>query len=512
MNGADAIVAAARLTGMEVCFANPGTTEVHLVGALDAAASIRPVLGLFEGVCTGAADGYARMSRKPALTLLHLGPGLANGLANLHNAKLAGVPLINVVGTHATNHLNNASLLSSDIPSLARSVSGFVRESRVSREGARDYFDAYIHAIESRDIATLIVPADVQWEAVDRPPALVPTVRRATFDRTLLAEAAEALKDGAKGAILLGADGLMERGLRAIGRIQRHTRCRVFSKRQPARIESAPDLIRIERLGYFPEHFAAQVKDVKSFVLAGTEEPAAIFAYRNGPTHVIPTGRNVRTLARVEDNVTEAVEALADYLSAPPANFAGDARPELPAGVLDATSLGSALASLVPDNSIVVDESITSAPDFFEQAVGRVRMSYLSLTGGAIGIASPLAIGAAVACPDRPVIVIQGDGSAMYTLQALWTQARERLNVTTIVCANQKYRILAIEQQRANIKIASRSLHAMMDLTDPSLDWMLLAKGMGVPATRATNGRDLSVQLEGALETAGPHLIELIMP
>jgi acetolactate synthase I/II/III large subunit len=512
MNGADAIIAAARLAGVEVCFANPGTTEVHLVAAMEAAPTIRPILGLFEGVCTGAADGYARMSGKPALTLLHLGAGLANGVANLHNAKMARVPLLNLVGTHATNHLNNASLLNSDIPAIAKPVSGFVRETRVSREAARDFFAAHISAAEQRQVSTLIIPADAQWESVEALPKLLPTLRRPTFDRSLVQHAAAALKAGTKAAIILGADGLLERGLRAAGRIQRLTGCKILSKRQPARIESAPDLLRVERLGYFPEHFMAQVKDIGSFVLAGTEEPAAIFAYKDGPTHVIPPGRDVCSLTRVEDDVVGALESLANHLSAPDAIFTGAPRPALPTGVLDSSSLGIALASLVPDNAIVVDESITSAPDFFEQAVGRVKMSYLSLTGGAIGIAAPLAVGAAVACPDRPVVVLQGDGSAMYTLQALWTQARECLNVTTIICANQRYRILGVEHRRSNAEVSSAPLTAMMELTNPPLDWTQLANGMGVPASRARNGQELADQFARAVQAPGPHLIELMMP
>jgi len=512
MNGADAVVAAAKLAGVDVCFANPGTTEVHLVAAMDTAPSIRPVLGLFEGVCTGAADGYARMAGKPALTLMHLGPGLANGLANLHNARMARVPIVNLVGTHATNHLNNASLLNSDISAFAAPVSSFVRESRVSREAARDYFAAHSSAIERREVSTLILPADVQWDEVDNMPAVLPSRRRATFDSSLVAAAAEALKAGAGAAILLGSDGLLERGLRAAGRIQRRVGCRILCKRQPARIESAPDLPRVERLGYFPEQFSAQVKDIDSFVLAGTEEPAAIFAYKGGPTHIIPEGRSVQLLARTEDDVVGALEALADHLSAPSATFSGASRPDLPTGVLDASLLGAALANLVPDNAIVVDESITSGPDFFEQAVGRFRMSYLSLTGGAIGIAAPLAVGASVACPNRPVVVVQGDGSAMYTLQALWTQAREHLNVTTIICANQKYRILGVEHRRANAEVNSAPMSAMMDLVNPALDWTALAKGMGVPATRARNGQELARQFADAVREPGPHLIELMMP
>lgn len=514
MNGAEAVIAAASEAGIEICFANPGTTEVHLVGALDRTPSIRPILGLFEGVCTGAADGYARMASRPAMTMLHLGPGLGNGIANLHNAKQAGVPLINLVGTHATNHLNNKSPMASDIPALARTVSGFVRETRTSTDAARDFLDAFTRAVEQNLVATLILPADSQWNEAVASMVPVTSPRAAAFDPARLDAAAAALKGGQAAALIVGGSGLRERGLREAGRIHQATRCRILSKRQPARIESGPRLLPIERLGYFPEHFTAQVGDISEFVLAGTEAPAAIFAYRDGPTHVIPEGRKVHILADTGDDIPAALEALADRLSAPESGAVTwpGPRPELPPQDLNPANVGQALASIIPDEAIVVDESITSAPDFFERAVGRFPMSYLSLTGGAIGGAGPLAVGAAVACPGRPVVVVQGDGSAMYTLQALWTQARERLSVTTIICANRRYAILGAEQQRAGVDTFSAPVSAMMDLADPALDWISLAGGMGVPAERASSGTQLAQSLARAVREGGPHLIELPVP
>lgn len=511
MNGAQSILETAARAGVEVCFANPGTTEIHLVGAFDEVPAIRPILGLFEGVCTGAADGYGRIAGRPALTLLHLGPGLANGAANLHNAQKAATPLINLIGTHATRHLNNDSILNSDIPGIARPVSLFVREIRVADEAARDFAVAYQAAVAQRGVATLIVPADVQWDDVTAPPPTEIAPWRGLYDDDRVAAAAAALRADAPAALLLGGEALLDRGLLAAGRIQAAAGCRLFCKWAPARIESGPHLPVVERLGYFPEASAAQVADVATFVLAGADAPAAIFAYRDGPSQVIPPGRSVVHLARPADDVVGALEALADHLRAPQPKVQSRPRPQVPGGGLSARTFGAVLAALVPEGAVYVDEANTSAPDFFEHAAGSAQFSYLGLTGGSIGIGSPLGTGAAVAATDRPVVVVQGDGSALYTLQALWTQAREQLDVTTLICANRSYDILKVEQVRAGIARLGPRAAALMDLTEPVVDWVKLAEGLGVPASSASTVADLGHQLRTAVDEAGPHLIEVVL-
>ncbi|MFI5313593.1 MAG: acetolactate synthase large subunit [Candidatus Dormibacteria bacterium] len=511
MNGAAAVITTAVRAGVDTCFANPGTTEIHLVGALRESPSIRPILCLFEGVCTGAADGYARMAGRPALTLLHLGPGLANGVANLHNAQKAHTPVINLVGNHARRHLNNDSILASDIAGIARPVSVFVRQTTVVEDSARDFAAAHRAAVEHLGVATLILPADVQWSELKGDQAS-PTLRGShrTYDSRDVATAAAALRAARPAALLLGGNALLERGLVAAGRIQAAVRCRVFCTRAPARIEAGPGIPIVERLGYFPEASAAQVAGVGCFVLAGTNNPAAIFAYGDGPTHVIPHDRHVVELARALDDATAALEALADELAAPAPVLTARRRPELPGGKLSSRNLADTLAAVQPDQAILVDEANTSAANLFE-AAGAARVTYLGLTGGAIGIGSPLAIGAAVASPDRPVIAVQGDGSAMYTLQALWTQARERLHVTTVICANRSYRILDVERERAGIARLEGPAATLIDLTDPTIDWVKIAHGMGVEGSRAATPRELSEQLSASVAAEGPHLIEAVL-
>ncbi|WP_310963947.1 acetolactate synthase large subunit [Nocardioides terrisoli] len=509
MNGAESVVHAAASVGLDICFANPGTTEVHILGGMNAEPRIRPVLGLFEGVCTGAADGFARMAERPAMTLLHLGPGLANGIANLHNARKAEVPVVNVIGTHATRHMNHESMLSSNVPALAQAVSIFVRETRVPEDAAADLVDARNAAIEQRGVATLILPTDVQWSEVPEHPRRSAQLWKPTFDAERIEEAATRLKAAAaRGALMIGGAGLHEAGLRAAGRVQAATGCRLFCKRQPTRIESGPEIPVIERLGYFPDESAAQLASITDIVLVGTEEPVSIFAYRDGRTHVLPHESRVHPVARVGDDVVGALEGLADCLGGPDsaADVHQPVRP--PVGTRE-QRLSERLAAIMPDRAIFVDEAITSAPDVFEHAMGRTRFTYLGLTGGSIGIAGPLAVGAAVAEPDRPVVAVVGDGSALYTLQALWTQAREGLNVTTVVCANNRYRILGVEQARAGIEENTGRVDALMDLSLPTIDWLRLAAGFGVPATRARDLEGLRTQFAGSLSEAGPHLIQL---
>ncbi len=491
--------------GVDVCFANPGTTEVHLLGALDRTPGIRSVLGLFEGVCTGAADGFARMSGRPAMTLLHLGPGLANGAANLHNARKAASPVVNVVGTHANRHLNQDSLLSSDVSGLAQYFSLFVRETRASDDAAADFQLAYAAAVEGRGVSTVVFPTDVQWGEVTRSqPHRCREPWAAGFDAGRVEQAARELaKDNA--VLIVDGAGLSREGLVAAGRIRAATGCRVFSKRQPARMESGPGVPVIERLGYFPDAAIAQLTGASTVVLAGLDEPVAIFAYQGGPSHVIPDETVVFPAARVTDDVVGALQAIAEIVDAKGKVAAEPAKP------VD-NGLSALIADVLPEGAIYVDEAITSAPDVFEHAVGRKEFTYLGLTGGSIGIGGPLATGAAVACgPERPVVNVQGDGSALYTLQALWTQAREELNVTTVICANHRYQILSVEQQRAGITGVSPEVEALMDLRSPEIDWVNLSHGFGVPAVRVSP-EELPAAMKRAVAEDGPALIQLDIP
>ncbi len=515
MNGAEGLVLTARASGIKVCFANPGTTEMPIVVALDRVGGIKPVLCLFEGVCTGAADGYARMTDRPAMTLLHLGPGFANGIANLHNAKRARSPVVNVVGDHATWHRAADAPLTSDIISLAKPVSAWIKTVASADSASTDLAEAI--AVAGRNpgrIATLIVPADCQWNecrqstvAPPGEPALPVPAQEAVEN------AAKLLRQDGPSALLLGGLALRERGLRAASRVARLCGCALICETFPARVERGPDLPTLTRLPYFPEQAIQTLSGFRSIILAGARQPVAFFGYPNTPSYLIPPHVEVAELARPEHDAAAALEALADTLGAGAggATTAHPQRPALPHGPLTAGAVGAVIAALAPDNAIVVDEAATSGLPFFSASSNAFRHTYLALTGGAIGQGLPCATGAALACPERRVISFQADGSAMYTLQALWTQAREGLDVITLICNNHSYRILQIELARAGIKEPGPAALKLTQLDNPPIDWVALAKGMGVEGVRVENAESLAKALGRALSDRGPQLIEMVM-
>jgi len=513
LTGAEAAIRTAAAAGVRLCLANPGTTELAWVTALDAVPEIRPVLGLFEGVITGAADGYARLAARPALALLHLGAGLANGLANLHNARRARSPVVCVVGDHARWHLGADSPLESDIASLAAPVSKWVRSARSAESLAQDMADAMRAALEPpAGVATLIAPADCGWENAGsraRPRAIA---ARARVDPQRVSALARVLASREPALLLLGANALSESGLRAAARVAAACGAALAVETFPAWIERGGGLPAPEKLPYFPEQLSARLADVRQLVLAGAPEPVSFFAYPEGTSRPVPAACAQHVLASPAEDAEAALEALADRLGV------RDPTPERPtplpgrlSGAITPQALGALLAELQPENAVIVDEGATSSLPWWLASGGARRHSYLSLTGGAIGIGPPAATGAALACPGRTVIDLQADGSGMYTLQALWTQAREGLEVKTLVCANRAYRILRIELARAGIRQPGPAARALTDLSGPSLDWVSLAKGMGVPAERAADCDALAAALGRALATPGPYLVEAVL-
>ncbi|HEX2105613.1 MAG TPA: acetolactate synthase large subunit [Solirubrobacteraceae bacterium] len=519
MNGAESLIRTVATAGVDVCFANPGTTEMHLVQALDDVGAIRPVLGLFEGVCTAAADGYARMAGRPAMTLLHLGPGMANGIANLHNANRARTPLLSVVGEHATFHRDRGAPLASDIEGLAGPVSKWVRTSTAAGAVARDGAEALAAAQSAPGgVATLIVPADCAWSDAGGPADPVAPTPPARVDDARVEAAAAALDGDPPPTLLLGASALTERGLRAAARVAAATACRLVGETFPTRVERGGDLPVVPRLPYFPEEATAELAKGSRLVLAGAPEPIAFFGYPGLPSELAPAGTPVETLAEPADDAADALERLADHLGAPPRAPAqrapapsadGDAPAD--ATPLEPLTAVRIVATHQPEGAIVVDEGLTLSAAYVPASAGAPRHTYLALTGGAIGFGLPCAAGAAIAAPDRPVIALQADGSGMYVAQALWTHAREGLDVTTLICANRSYRILIEELRRAGVEQPKTGARAMTSLGDPPLDWVALATGMGVPAARATTAGELTAELRRALAEPGPHLVEMVL-
>lgn len=511
MNGAQALINTLVDGGVDVCFSNPGTSEMHFVAALDSVAEMRGVLALFEGVATGAADGYARIADKPAAVLLHLGPGLGNGLANLHNARRARVPMVVVVGDHATYHKQYDAPLESDIDSLAGTVSGWVRRTATAAEVGSDTADAIAASRSGSFVSTLILPADASWLEGGEP-AAVPAAAPAAGNVDVTA-VAKVLRAGEPTTILIGGDATRGPGLAAAARIAEATGARVLCETFPTRLERGAGVPAIERLGYFAEAAAAQLDGNKHLVLAGAKSPVSFFAYPNMPSDLVPAGCEVHVLAEF-DSAAAALTALADEVApGTVAPLAELSRPAMPSGALTSASAADVIGALMPERAIVVDESNTSGVMLPAATAGAPAHDWLTLTGGAIGFGIPTAVGAAVAAPDRPVLCLQSDGSAMYTISGLWTQARENLDVTTVIYNNGKYDILRLELQRVGAGSAPGPKAAdLLDISRPTMDFVKMAEGMGVPARRVTTCEELADALRDALAEPGPHLIDAMVP
>jgi acetolactate synthase I/II/III large subunit len=513
MNGAECLIRTAVDSGVRVCFANPGTTEMPLVAALDSVTGMRAVLALFEGVCTGAADGYARMTGRPAMTLLHLGPGLANGLANLHNARRANSPIVNVIGDQATWHRDADAPLTSDIVSLASPMSGWVRAVKSVQALAADTAEAVAAALAPPgQVSTLIVPADCQWDPASAAAPAQERARRATVAGAAVDRVAKILRSGKPATLLLGGAALTARGLSAAARVAAGSGCKLMSETFAARIERGAGTPAPERLPYFPEQALEALGTTQTLVLAGAKRPVAFFGYPGLPSSLVPKGCAVEVLAEIAEDIESALEALAEALNAPRTVAAPQLKvPTLPTGKLTPVSLGAALAAMQPENAIIMDESATSGGPYGAMAAAAKPHTCLALTGGAIGQGLPCATGAAIACPDRRVIAFQADGSGMYTIQALWTQAREGLNVTTILCSNRAYRILQMEAARAGNTEPGRQARSLTELAPPEIGWAQIARGMGVNAARVESADDLVAKLGDALRADGPSLIEVVL-
>lgn len=519
-NGAHALIQTLADAGIEVCFTNPGTSEMHFVAALDDEPRMRAVLTLFEGVATGAADGYARMADKPAATLLHLGCGLGNGLANLHNARKGKVPVVNIIGDHAIYHQPLDAQLQSDIETVARNVSpGFVRSSTKTEDLCRDAVDA-IAAARGRpgQVATLILPADVSWSEGGRPcpppPPPNPAPADAATVETIARTITEANRSHRRTALLLGGRALREPALMAAARIAARTGVRVLSEVFPTRLERGAGLPPVERLAYLAELAGVQLGALDHLVLVDAKSPVSFFAYPGKASELVPEGCQVHVLATPEQDAAASLEALAGALDAQSAEPERQqaARPGRPRGRLTAEKVCKALGHLMPENAIVVDEAITSGLMLPAMTAGAPRHDLLTLTGGAIGQGLPNAVGAAIACPNRPVLALVGDGAAMYTIQALWTMAREALDVTAIIFNNASYSVLNVELERVGAERIGPKARAQLDLAGPNLDFARLAQGMGVHAVRADTAEDFCKALEYALGMPGPHLIDATIP
>jgi acetolactate synthase-1/2/3 large subunit len=514
MNGAQSLIQTLVNCGVDTCFANPGTSEMHLVAALDTVKGLRPVLCLFEGVATGAADGYGRVAGKPAATLLHLGPGLANGLANLHNARRAATPIVNVVGDHASYHLQYDALLTSDIAGFARPVSGWIHETKSANVAASDAARA-VQAARSAPggIATLILPADAAWNPAERAVERLPDIGPAIVSAAAIEDIAKLMSNGKKTAMLLRGHGLIGDGLEAAGRIHAKTGVRLLCDTFAPHAEIGAGRVPVERIPYFGEQVTAFLLGTEQLILVGSKPPVSFFAYPGKPSWCVPDTCELVHLAHPHEDGVTALQNLADALGAPhkspirvPLQL-----PDLPTGLLNSLSVAQIIARLTPDDAIYADESNTSSlPLLMTLACARPH-THLPLAGGSIGQGLPLAVGAALAAPNRKVVCPHGDGGAAYTMQALWTMARENLDVTTIIYANRSYAILNYEMYRVGVAAVGENARSMLDLHDPEMNWTQIAGGLGVEASRATTAEEFAAQYESAMKHRGPRLIEAMI-
>ena len=517
MNGADSLCETLLANDVDVCFANPGTSEMHFVAALDRQPRMRCVLGLFEGVVTGAADGYARMADRPAATLLHLGPGLANGLANLHNARRARTPMINVVGDHASHHLALDAPLTSDIESLARPMSQWVGRVRNAESVDEQTGRAYAAAMSLPGVATLILPADAAWGKVA--PATASRAELpapATVDADRVRDVARAIRSGGRTLLLLSGKALRADALAVAGSIAEACGLRIMAQQSNARIERGAGRMPIEKVPYPVDMALARLENVDRLVTIGAREPVAFFGYPGKPGRLLRADCEVLALADQDSDLLAVLNGLAEELGVRPGPPKALERPRLidepmPSGALTDDAIALAVARMMPENAIICDESITSATRFFALSQNAVPHDYLQLTGGAIGIGIPMAAGAAVACPDRKVIALQADGSGMFTVQGLWTHARENLDVVTIVFSNRAYSILVDEMRNVGVEDMGRNARQMLNLDNPVLDWVSLARGMGVDGGRATTVEEFVALFQRALQLTGPFLIEAMI-
>ena len=514
MNGAQSLLRTLVNGGVRICFTNPGTSEMHFVAAVVQLPAMRTVLSLFEGVCTGAADGYARMAGKPAATLLHLGPGLGNGFANLHNARRANSPVINIVGDHATYHLQHDPPLTTDIESIVKGFSGWVRRSRSAADVPVDAAAALQAAMTPPGgVATLILPADCSWSE-SRDPAPAPALPRPSpVEPVQIRQTADLLRSGEPVVLFLSGALLMEKGLRLAGRIARATGARIMGNRLNARAQRGAGRVLVERLPYPVEPAMAMFKGIRHLVLVGSPPPVPFFAWPGKPSWIIPDTCRLQVLATPKEDCAAALEALAEEVGATADVSATDpgCRPPLPRGEITAEKVWRTLAALMPEGSIVSDEGVTSSRDADAWTLGAPPHDWLNITGGAIGQGLPVATGAALACPDRKVFAMESDGAGMYTLQALWTHARERLDVVTVLFANRAYKILRGELTQMGIAAPGPKAAAMLDLGNPELDWVKLAEGMGVPGSRSRTSEEFADQLRDAIRRPGPRLIEVVL-
>jgi len=515
MNGAQALLMAFTDAGLDTCFGNPGTSEMQFLYEVSQTDAVRAVLCLQENTATGAADGYARMAGKPAFTLLHVGSGFANSIANIHNAGRANVPMVNVVGANATYHQVNFpehELINGRITDLARVVSHWTQEARTASElGSLGAQAARYSRMGAGKICTLVAPTDCHWDPAVAPPKCAEPIATPRIPEETIQEVAALLSNGRKTAILAGASAMHGDGAELAGRIAARTGADLLGESWASRFARGEGNVLFRQVPYVAEMALPFFASYQQLILVGTSRPVVTFAYQGIPVTKVPEGCTTTTLATIDHDILAALRDLAhavDALSASPARQPRTQAP-VPTGTLTPDAVGRSLCVLLPEDAILVDEAITMGLTTFEHTKGARRHDYLHAgCGGAIGGGLPLALGAAIACPQRKVVALQADGSAMYTNQALWSIARENADVTIVLLRNDSYAVLHFELARVREGEENDKMRSLLDLDGPTIDWVQMAQSQGVPASRATTAEEFHQQLQAALASRGPRLIE----
>ena len=513
MNGAESLVATLVEGNVDVCFANPGTSEMHFVAALDKVVGMKTVLGLFEGVCTGAADGYFRIARKPACTLLHLGPGLANGLANLHNAKKANSGVINIVGEHATQHIALDAPLTADIEGIAEPVSHFVvTPMQIDRVGDTAALAIARASGIPHQIATLILPANMAWSTggITGQPQIFSDFK--PLDERQIERAATILNTKSNTLLLLGGNALSSDTLVRAGKIAKKTNCKLLTEWSNARLDRGAGRIEINRIPYVVEKAVKTLQEFKHIILVGSREPVAFFAYPDKPGKLASPKCEFITISNFEQNADAALAALEEMVGAKdkiPHGISRRLKPPIPTGKITPEGIASVLGALLPEGAIIVDESVSTGRDFFRCTAGAPPHIWLNNRGGSIGYGLPVALGAAIASPNQKVIVLESDGSGMYTPQTMWTIARENLDVTILVFSNRSYNILFGELKNVGVTAPGPQANSLFSLNQPDLDWVLMSKGMGIDASKVSDMSSLTSVFSFAMQQKSPYLIEI---
>ena len=513
MTGAEALVGTLADNGVAACFANPGTSEMHLVTALDGEPRIRSVLCLFEGVATGAADGYARVTGMPAMTLLHLGAGYLNAGANIHNAGRANSPMVNVIGDHAVPHLKYDAPLTSDIMGLAGPNSAWIKSADKVGDTGKLASEAFTASFGPKPApVSLLLPADSAWlEGGEKGPVVAPPALR-TVDAARIKAAAEAIKAVKKPVIVMNGTALTEAGLQAAGRLK-VAGVRVLTDTFYTKMRRGAGVFAPERMQYFAEGAMADLEGSDLMIVAGTQLPVAFFSYPGRPSLLVPEGCETIDLGGADSDSAVTLLALADALAATElAPVEVLKQPDMPTGELNAGSVGQSLARHMPENALVSDDGVSNGLMSYLPTQNARPHDWMMLTGGAIGLGMPLALGAAIGAPDRKVVCLSGDGAGMYTNQALWSMAREGADVTTIVFVNHSYRILNIELYRTGAGNPGPTAKDMLSIGGPDIDWVKLSESMGVPAVEATTAEAFDAALAEAIAAPGPRLIAAVVP